>query len=319
MRARVSLVASLILLAPLAGCIVPENMTQLRQDLGYASVQRPDLVAKARASTLSPAVGETVTLTADVQGAPAANTTLTWTVDGTTHEGPTVERAFEAPGTVNVTVTARADGVEATDALTLDVAANEPPTASVEVPDRDALVHTEPVTLRANTSDPDGDELSHAWTLDGQPAGEAATVQASVDPGVHRASLEVTDGRATAIAEATFAVAHALDAAGNLSTGEATLTTGFDVREGVDGLAVTLEHTTTAGVDDVDLALVDAGGETVAAAEAEPEPGASTASETLTVDAGSLAPGSYALEATLERGSGASVTLEGEVAYAAGG
>jgi hypothetical protein len=318
MRARVTLLASLVLVAPLAGCLVPEDMPELREDLGYASAEPPELVVKARATTLTPAVGENVTLTAEVEGVPASNATLAWTVGGEAIDADTVERAFEQPGTVNATVTAEADGATARDRLSLDVAANEPPTVDLEVPDAGELVDREPVVLRADADDPDGDQLALSWTVDGEGAGEGASIEADLAAGIHRAQVEVTDGRATARASTTVAVAHAVAAEGTVSTTDDTVSVGFEAREGADGLTAVLEHTTTAGVDDVDLALVDADGETVATASDEPEPGASTATERLEVPADNLTPGAYTLEATLERGTEATADLEGRLAYAAG-
>lgn len=320
MRAYATLTVAVLLMAPLSGCLVPQNMTQLREDLGYASVDRPDLVVKARASSMTPVVNETVSLTGDVEGVPLSNATVTWTIDGEPREGRTVEAVFEEPGPVNATVTASADDVTASDSITLDVVANRAPVPSIEIPDRERLADDAPVRLDGQPStDPDGDALTYAWTVDGEPVGEEATVELDLDPGVHRATLTVHDGIAEATEEVAFAVDQVLATEGTVSAEDDTLAVGLEVRQGVEALEVAFEHTTAAGVDDVDLTLVDADGEPVVTANDEPEAGASTASGTLEASSSDLAPGAYTLEATLERGTSADVTWEGTLAYAADG
>lgn len=317
MRGHATLAIAVLLMAPLTGCLVPQNMTQLREDLGYASVDRPELVVKARASSMAPTVNETVTLTADVEGVPPANASVTWTIDGQAREGRTVETVFETPGTVEASATASVDDVTASDTITLDVTPNRAPVPSIDLPDRGSLTDTEPVRLDGQaSSDPDGDALSYAWTVDGEAVGQSETVDVDLDPGVHRATLTVDDGLVDATQQTQFAVDQVLAAEGTVSTGDDTMAVGFEVREGAEGLEVAFEHTTTAGMDDVDLTLVDADGTPVATASGEPEPGASTASQTLEASADELAPGAYTLEATLERGTDAELSWEGAVAYA---
>lgn len=318
MHARTILAVAVLLSAPMAGCIVPENMTALREELGYASVEPVELAATARASTLTPRVAEEVTLTAEIEGAPLANASITWRVGDDTFSGRSLELDFEAPGTVPVNLTVEADGAVAHDAITLTVQENHPPTAVITVPARDTLVAGKTATLSGTSStDPDGDTLEHAWEIDGEPIGAGATVEHAFTPGLHEIKLTVSDGLETVVAFDTVAAAERFDAAGNLSLTEDVLTHGLEVGTGVAELAVTLTHTTRLGVDDVDLVLLDADGEPVAAASTSPAPGASTASERLTVPGGDLDAGAYTLETRLERGASSTVTLEGTIAYQA--
>lgn len=320
MHRRAILALALMLTAPLSGCIVPENMTALREELGYASVELPDVVAKARASTLTPRVHEDVTLTAEVEGLPLENATIEWTLGDTTRAGPSITHAFTQPGPVPVNLTVSGDGSAAHDALTLTVEENARPTAEITLPPASSLVAGETVTLSASSSsDPDGDELTYAWTIDGTPTGTGPTLEHAFDAGVHQVKLTVSDGLEAVAAFQQVPVEERLAAAGNLSATEDTMSTSFEVREGIEGLEVTLEHTTTLGADDVDLLLLDDAGETVASASTEPSPGTSTAKERLSLPGSELSPGPYTLEARLERGANATVSLTGTLTYAATG
>lgn len=314
------LLLALVLLTPaLSGCIVPENMAALREELGYTSVDLADVVAKARASTLSPRVHEDVTFTAEVEGVSMSNATIEWSIGGTDAAGQQVTHVFTEPGPVPVNLAVEGpQGSKATDALTVEVQPNALPEATIAIEDRGNLTAGTPVTISAaESTDPDGDELAYSWVVDGEQVSKDARFSKAFAPGVHEVELTLDDGIDQVVAFDAFAIALPIEASGTVSTDEPTLTIPFEATSGVDAVTLTLEHSTNAGLDDVRIDLLDGDGETVASAQTEPDPGASTATETLEVDGSELPEGSYTVEATLERGVDSTVTIEGVLTYSA--
>ncbi len=307
----------LLLLAPLTGCIVPENMSELREELGYASVEIPDVVAKARASTLEPRVNETVSFTATVDGITQEAAEIAWNLDGAEATGSTVDHVWLTPGvaTVELTVTGP-DGQVATDAIELTVHDNAPPTPVITVETGEPLLAGEPITLTATDSmDPDGDVLGHTWTIDGTQAGTGPRIEASLTPGLHEVTLTTSDGLNEVTAFRSLAVAQPFSETGSLEMASTERSIGFTVHQGASLLEVTLDHSTRLGFDDVDLVLLDSQGEEVTASRTEPEIGSSQAGEAISLDGSSLPPGAYTLEAQLVRGTAAQVTIEGVLTY----
>lgn len=312
-------VITVLLLAgsSLAGCVVPENMGALREELGYASVERPDLVVKARASTLTPTIGEPVNLTADVTGLPLRAVEVSWTVNETTYEGPTTKLAFDEPGTRTVHVQAVGpNGTKAQDEIELDVRPNTPPVPELVVEDRKQLTTEQPVVLRATGStDPDGDELSFDWTLDGEPIEAGPRLERTLAAGPHAVELRVSDGLVERTVHEAFAVAqpvhHEVTLGLERTSAQFTLGVGPSAKQ----LDVRLNHSTHAGIDDVNLTLLGPEGTVVARSDTSPEPGESRGQETLSVDGDQLAPRAHTLQVELARGTEATVTVEGVLMY----
>lgn len=317
---RATLIVALVLLAaPLAGCVVPENMTALREDLGYASVDLPDVVAKARASTLTPRVQEPVTLTADVEGIALRNATIHWSVDGEQAAGRTIERSFGEPGPVPVNLTVEGpEGTAAHDALTLEVRENAVPVPAISIEDAGSLTEGDRVTISGlGSADADGDALTYTWVVDGEQVSTEPQFERTVTAGVHEVKLVVGDGLEESVAFDSYAVARPIAASGEATVDDPVLPIPLDVQEGASGLEATLVHSSHAGVDDVQLVLVGPDGDEVAASRGAPEPGASQGEETIAVDGDALVPGSYSLQARLDRGASATVTIEGVLTYSA--
>jgi len=315
---RVAFLLSLLLLAPAtAGCIVPKDMPALREELGYASVDQPDFQVHVRADTLEPAVNEALALEADVEGIASDRVDVSWTIDGQAREGATTTVTFTTPGPKPVNVTAEGpNGSVARDAVTLDVRENQPPAPAIEVPDRENLRADRTVTFSANaTTDPDGDALTYAWTIDGDEAGTGSWVQTDLEPGLHEVSVTVDDGLATATASEAFAVNEFVRETRNLSAQDNVTRLNVNARPGLAEIDVTLTHTTRLGADDVNLVLASPEGEPLARSAASPEPGASTATESITLAGDRLEPGPYTVAAQLDRGISATVTIEGVFTY----
>lgn len=311
------LLAGLLLLPAVTGCIVPENMTVLKEELGYASVDLPDVVVRIQAEDTQPRVDVPIELTARIDGIAAVATNVTWRLGhGQEAYGPTIEHAWITPGpvTVNVTVTPP-EGPPAYDAMTIRVHDNQAPLPAITVEDRGTLVDGDMAVLSAvESTDPDGDPLVHTWTLDGE-AFEGPRIERQVTAGLHDVELTTSDGFTEVTVFDTFAVDLPIQREARLDLQGSTVEVPVQVETGVEALQVNLTHTTTAGMDDVRLALLDADGEVVAEAQSEPSPGTSEATEHLEVDGRELAAGTYTLKAELVRGSQAEVTIDGILDY----
>jgi hypothetical protein len=122
--------------------------------------------------------------------------------------------------------------------VTVDAAPNRAPTVSLAVsPNPPANAGT--VTLEADASDPEGDDLTYRWDTDGDGSYDDATgasVEADLADGEHTVGVEVTDSRdGTATASRTFTVD---TAAPTVSVGTATRADGTAVPEGSGALPV---------------------------------------------------------------------------------
>lgn len=308
--------AVMLIAGPFAGCLVPENMTELREELGYASVELPDVVVKARATTIEPRVEEPVTFTAVLEGTVPEGTPLSWDFgDGGTAADPEVVHAWKAPGTYDVRVTADVAALgPVEDRLTVTVLDNGAPLPVITVEDRDGLVEGETVVLSASASrDQDGDPLTFTWEIDGGEPLSGERVELPLPAGLHRARLTAHDGFVETVTFETFGVALPLDAPGSLSLLSDTGRVSFSALPGASGLEVTLTHATTLGLDDVDLVLLDASGAELARSATTPSLLAGEATESLTT--GALEEGTYTLEARLVRGLGGSYAIEGVLTY----
>ncbi|MDX1611537.1 MAG: PKD domain-containing protein [Candidatus Thermoplasmatota archaeon] len=312
------LLAFLLLASAGSGCIVPENMTVLREELGYANVELPDAIVKIRAETLHPRVDEPVALTVQVDGVATDGLPIAWTLgDGTTATGQEIDHAWAEPGTytVNATVTP-AEGPRAHDAITITVTENQPPIPTISVESTTPAMAGTPVVLSAAESrDDDGDPLEHTWALDGEPAGIGPRLTHTFDAGVHKIQLTSDDGWEAVTTFHHLAVALPIQREASLDAADAAVEIPFTVEEDAEALTLTLTHTSQAGLEAVRITLVDGEGEPLAQATTDPAPGTSEATTTLQVGGEALEPGSYALEASLERGLDTTVTIEGILTY----
>jgi hypothetical protein len=313
---RATLIVAVLLLASAAGCIVPEDMPALREDLGYASVDRPDLVVKARASTQTPTVEEPVQLSAETEGVDLSAVELTWDVNGTTHEGPTTEVAFPTAGSYPVELAAEGpNGTRATDRITIEAQPNQPPSPDLRI-EGDALWADSPVVLRADGStDPDGDELTYEWRIDDEPVEAEAVLETQLGPGPHSVQLSVSDGHATETVERDFAVDDRVRHQANLTLIDDSAEFTLPVAASLDQAELRLTHSTQEGVDQVNLTVQAADGSPVASVVTDPGPGASEASAQLALEGEALAAEPHTLVLRLEQGSEAMATIEGVFTY----
>ena len=151
--------------------------------------------------TASPQVaapGETVTFT--VSGTVGPNATFLWNVDGldVQDSGPSLQRAFQDPGTHTATVTVQDGNDTGTASASVQVQnpqPNHPPTVTLSA-DKQQASPGEPVTFTASIDDPDpNDSVSLAWYVDDAPANEnGLTLTRSFDqPGTHGVRVVATD------------------------------------------------------------------------------------------------------------------------------
>lgn len=308
-------VTGLVVLAGTTGCIVPEDMPALREELGYASVERPDLVVKARASTQTPAIEEPVELRAETEGLSPDQLTFTWDVNGTTYEGAQVEVTFSSPGAHPVQLEASdANGTTGSDQITIEVRPNQPPSPQLRIEDREQLWADEPVVLQADGStDPDGDELSYDWRLDGEPVEAGPVLETELAAGPHEVEVQVSDGHATRSVEESFAVDQGLHHEANLSATDEVARFGLPVGASLEEAELELSHTTSAGLETVNLTLEAADGTPVATVQTDPDPGASQAQARLVLS--DLDPEPHTLVVRLERGTETMATIEGIFTY----
>ncbi len=138
----------------------------------------------------------------------------TWSASGDiSGEGPAVTWTAPAAAgdyTIAVKVTDGRGG-EATAQLTLDVAVNQPPVIKSVTSERQLVVKAGTSTIECVASDPDGDELSYIWSVNGgniSGEGWAVTWTAPAAAGDYTIAVKVTDGRGgEATAQLTINVA----------------------------------------------------------------------------------------------------------------
>jgi len=106
--------------------------------------------------------------------------------------------APESEGIYNITVEVTdGNGGEVTDSITITVRANNPPTITSIIADKDWVTPLGSCHIRCNAEDPDGDELSYEWSADGgaiSGTGSVVTWTAPEAVGLHNTTVVVTDG-----------------------------------------------------------------------------------------------------------------------------
>ncbi len=129
-----------------------------------------------------------VTLHAEATDPEADPVDLTWTLQGEpAGTGPNLTLEPGPPGPVHVTVTAR-DAWNATTTRSWNLTWHDtPPEVELDVPDPLVVGST---NLTGTARDPDGDPVTLRWLVDGEPAGEGAIAEVTLEPGNH--TLHVT-------------------------------------------------------------------------------------------------------------------------------
>ncbi|MDX1611343.1 MAG: PKD domain-containing protein, partial [Candidatus Thermoplasmatota archaeon] len=136
---------------------------------------------------------ETVTFVAHVEDDDPSPASAIWSFPGgIERSGLAVNHRFAAGGLNEISVTVTdPDGASTT--TTKLVRVNQPPIAGIQ--QTESVVHTgEPVTFSANVLDPDGNQTSVSWLIDGQHEGNTTSItRAWDDDGNHSVRLTVTD------------------------------------------------------------------------------------------------------------------------------
>ena len=132
--------------------------------------------------------------------------TYTWTASGGKITGTGDSATFDATGIApgKYTVTATVSDGEKTATCSSEITVlkrNEAPTVSCEPTSTSATVG-DSVTIKANASDPNNDNLTYTWTVNGQKlAADTPTITfgtAGREPGDYTVKVEVSDGELTA-------------------------------------------------------------------------------------------------------------------------
>lgn len=326
---RPALAFALVLALAFAGCI--ENMGDLKDALGVKAPPPPAEVflapvAKAQSSTSTALVGERVTFeskgTKDAQELPLD---LAWDFgDGATGRGATTSHAYGAPGEYKVRLTAtNTAGLTDEDSLVVKVAhADRAPTATLRVSDAQGAPTTrgrmgEPLAFEAIASDPEGASLAYAWDFgDGLTSATERASHAYDAPGAYDITLRVTDRAANAAtATAQVLIDGAWTHTGAFEpAGAATYDATFPVAAAARELALTLTFEPGAGLNDLEIVLLDANGDEVRRSAGEGTPGAS-GEQVRTLELGptdldELAAGTWTAQVLRERGLAVAWTLE---------
>jgi hypothetical protein len=124
-----------------------------------------------------------------------------WSASGGSISGTSAAVNWTAPnseGFYDVTITVTdGRGCEATDHRTIEVRANRPPTISSLIVDAYWTLPSGTFHMACTASDPDGDELSYEWTVDGGEVygmGAAVNWTAPEAPGAYNVTVVVKDG-----------------------------------------------------------------------------------------------------------------------------
>lgn len=285
--------------------------------------------AKAKASALQALVGERIAFGAgesrDAQGLALA---YAWTFgDGATARGVDASHAYDAPGEYAVRLeVSNVAGLADEDELAIRVVApDRAPLAALRVLDASGAPAARgtmgaPLTFEAVASDPEGGALAYAWDLgDGATSLDARTTRAYGAPGTYAVTLRVTDPAGNAAsATATVAIDGAWRASGAFEPlGAREVATPIVVPAGAAALELALRFEASAGVNDLEVALLDAAGGEVTRSAGEGKPGTpGDATRALVIGAAQLAghaPGSWSVVVLREQGLAAAWSLDARV------
>jgi outer membrane protein OmpA-like peptidoglycan-associated protein len=156
-------------------------------------------------STTTVTEGQSTTLRASASDPNNDAITYRWSVDGQSVSNDQASFEFgttgRSVGTHNVTVTATdSDGLSSSCdfGVTVDRRPNRNPTVALSF-DKQSVYAGETINARASATDPDGDPVTYAWTLDNQRRSETSASlsinTSGLSGGRHSASVTVRDDR----------------------------------------------------------------------------------------------------------------------------
>lgn len=317
----------LLVLLPLGGCI--ENMDDLKETLGVTAPPPPPKVyvapvAKAQANVTSVIAGIPIAFLSEGSKDPQ-NLPLTYTWDfgdASRAGGATATHAYAQPGEYHARLTvANVAGLTDDDSIVVRVlAADRAPTAAIRILDASGAAVTRatlgaPLTLEAVAADPENGALALDWDLgDAATSHDTRVTHAYDAPGIYDARLTVTDRAGqSALATARIAIDGAWRASGAFEPAGADQSeTKIIVARGAT-LDIQLAFAAGAGLNDLEIVVLDAEGTEVKRTSGEGEPGAQgEATRALTLGATEMAgtqPGAWTVRVLRERGLSAEWTL----------
>ena len=266
-------------------------MGDLKEALGVVEPLAPAAlpdgpVAKAQANTTSALVGVPVRFTSegtrDPQELPL---TLVWDFgDGVVAAGPTALHAYLAPGEYSARLSATsAAGLRDEATLSITIRPRDAaPSIAIRVLDADGApaaraLAGDALRFEAVASDPEGAPLKLDWDLgDGYTTYDAVVSHAYEAPGAYDVALRATDGAGQVVtASARVLVDGAWRAEGVFEPlGAQSADAAFAVPAEAMSVVATLTFPAGLGVNDLEIALVDAAGAEVARSDGTGAPGA---------------------------------------------
>jgi len=240
---------------------------------------------------------ETTTIQAKATDPDGAGLTYSWTASGGAKvsgsgDSVTFDSTGLAPGKYVVTVTVF-DGKHKADCATevTVIQKNRTPTAMVE-PSTFSVTQGESANLRCNSSDPDNDPLSYAWSVDGQKLAAAGPQIAfgseGRKPGTYTVTCTVSDGKLSASASSKGTVRERIIP--NQPPTIDCLTTTMDVASG--------------GTIELRAKAADRDGDKLNYSWTATGGAVSGSGETATFNASGVKAGSYSVTATVDDGRG---------------
>jgi len=302
-------------------------MGDLKETLGVKAPPPPVPIydpplAKAQANATEALVGSPISFlsdgTKDPQKLPLD---YEWDfADGQRAKGAYATHAFAAPGEYGVKLyVTNLGGLTDEDVLLIRIAPlDRAPTAAIRVLGADGVATLRtttnaPLTFDGIASDPEGAPLSYEWSFgDGATAHDASETHAYAKPGHYDARLKVTD-RAGSSAASTQRIAVDMTASANGAfepAGASQADTPVFVASTARSLAITLEFPAGAGLNDLEIVVLDANGEEIARSGEEPAPGAADAAARVLSISEFSAPGDWVVRVLRERGLAVEWTLD---------
>ncbi len=168
---------------------------------GIGAGNRPPVIHNVDVSNDTPAVGDQISVQVNASDPDGDELNYSWFLNGSLSDGTSrsVNLTFSQAGFLKLTVrVSDPSGTSTEQTVTIRVAPedNEPPRVRLSL-DPESPIEGFPVSFIADATDPDNDELTYSWTLDGVSQGASSAIVVWNEPtaGEHTIAVEVSDGQ----------------------------------------------------------------------------------------------------------------------------